>query len=360
MENKIINVFLLKIRPGKSHSGKFTILPDGRRGGVLNLNRVGAKENLLIVVLTRSKEMAASDSEGESDTEVMRFKDFQTEIKNAVEEAKCSITAAIIKVVDDKLNKLTETVGLMADSVNSMLKATQANEEKIKVLQKDNKEMEKHNKYFGDKLMDLENRARRSNLRLKNVPEAEDMDNIIEWMAKQLPELGISRDCIDRIHRVGNQTKGAAWPRDVVMCFGRYKQKEQVAKAFKVLDRRDQLRYNGKKVMVFEDLCSETIRRKKELRIFTKMLQENDFKYNWRIAPFALRVQYKEETLFAKDQQQMIALFKHVGLELPKDFKKNPDPEEGTDSRVEVEQAQVQEGKQEEQKRVRAKGKRKK
>ncbi|KAJ7317067.1 hypothetical protein JRQ81_003229 [Phrynocephalus forsythii] len=189
----------------------------------------------------------------------------------------------------------------MAETINNTWEIAQANEQKIKALQEQTRKLEMHNKYVTDKLMDLENRVRWSNLRLKNVPESEDMDKVIEWMAKLLPDLGISKDSLDRIHRVGKQINEAAWPRDVVMCFGRYTQREQVFKALKALDRLDQLVYNGKKVMVYDDLSQETIKRKKNIRAFTKVLQEKDIKYNWRIAPFALIMQYKGETLIAKD-----------------------------------------------------------
>ncbi|CAI5799378.1 Hypothetical predicted protein [Podarcis lilfordi] len=282
--------------------------------------------------------MAASDLEVKTETEVIKPKAFQKEIKKAVEGVKNSITKAITKV-EDKLSKLAETVELIAENVNAAWKLAQANKEKIKVLQEQTRKLKTNNEYVNDKLMDLENRARRSNSRLKNVPETEDMEKVVEWMANLLPELGISKDSLNRIHRAGKLRNESNWPRDVIMRFGRYTHREQVFKALKNLDRLDKLLYNGKKVMVFEDLSLETIKRKMNLRAFTMVLQEKDMKNNWRMAPFALRMQYKGETLYAKDQQQMVALFKHVGLQLPKDFKGTPDLEEN-DLREEREQTQ--------------------
>ena len=121
------------------------------------------------------------------------------------------------------------------------------------------------------KVDDLENRARRSNVRLVGLPELTeggDVRNFLEkWIPEALGEMNFTGPLlIERAHRVGriNSKDGneqtAARPRVVVMKFLNYADKVRVRKAARSKGR---ILVDDKNVMFFPDVSVDLLKRRK-------------------------------------------------------------------------------------------------
>ena len=114
-------------------------------------------------------------------------------------------------------------------------------------------------KYNREKLVDLEDRSRRNNLRVDGMIESERENwEVTEEKVKSLfrEQLNISEEIeIDRAHRVGRWDKNK--PRTIVLRCHRYKQKVEIQRAAKKL--------KGTGVYVNDDYSNETLQIRKEL-----------------------------------------------------------------------------------------------
>ena len=114
-------------------------------------------------------------------------------------------------------------------------------------------------KYNREKLVDLEDRSRRNNLRVDGMIESERENwEVTEEKVKSLfrEQLNISEEIeIDRAHRVGRWDKNK--PRTIVLRCHRYKQKVEIQRAAKKL--------KGTGVYINDDYSNETLQIRKEL-----------------------------------------------------------------------------------------------
>lgn len=107
------------------------------------------------------------------------------------------------------------------------------------------------------KVDDLENRARRSNLRLVGLPEEKEGANICAFLEKWIPEVLGEHNfpgpiTIKRAHRVGRVSetgdRSSVRPRVVVMKFLNYADKSRVMKAARSAD---QIFCDNRRIMFF-------------------------------------------------------------------------------------------------------------
>ena len=114
-------------------------------------------------------------------------------------------------------------------------------------------------KYNREKLVDLEDRSRRNNLRVDGMIESERENwEVTEEKVRSLfrEQLNISEDIeIDRAHRVGRWDKNK--PRTVILRCHSYKQKVEIQRAAKKL--------KGTGVYINDDYSNETLQIRKEL-----------------------------------------------------------------------------------------------
>ncbi|XP_040289833.1 histamine H3 receptor-like [Bufo bufo] len=117
-----------------------------------------------------------------------------------------------------------------------------------------------------EKVEDLENRSRRSNLRLVGIPESVPPQDLQRLFESDLPQaLGIGgKRRFERAHRVGPQREPMApssmttnqRPRQVICKYLDYSDKEDILRAYRL--RREPLFIRGNKALVFADYSAET------------------------------------------------------------------------------------------------------
>lgn len=142
------------------------------------------------------------------------------------------------------------------------------------------------------KVDDLENRSRRSNLRLVNLPEKAEGSDAIAFLEKWLPEaLGPtefpSPPIIERAHRIPSGTQHAPTrPRVLIIKFLNFQDK---VRAMRAARSKDKVLYGEQKVMFFPDISAELQRRRKLFDGVKQQLRSMDVRYGL-VYPARLRM----------------------------------------------------------------------
>uniref|UniRef100_A0A3B4F0H5 L1 transposable element RRM domain-containing protein n=1 Tax=Pundamilia nyererei TaxID=303518 RepID=A0A3B4F0H5_9CICH len=144
-----------------------------------------------------------------------------------------------------------------------------------------------------NKLEDLENRSRRSNLRLVNVPEKIEGNDAVAFLEKWLPEvLGPAtfprQPLIERAHRLPGRTQPnrPPSPRVLIVKFLNFQDKVRVMRA--AMDK-GKVICGGQEVMFFPDLSTDLHRRRRGFDRVKQQLRAMNVRYGL-IYPARLRV----------------------------------------------------------------------
>lgn len=188
-------------------------------------------------------------------------------------------------------------------------------------------QMEAEHREMKIKQADLEDRNRRCNIRFRNFPEkAEEKsptDLIIRWLKNTIPGLKLEADDLERAHRaLKPMPKLSAPPRDIIVCFTRYKKKEEV---WNNLRNSTNLRYGETPILALQDLSQDTLNRRKSLRPFTQRLQQAGIKYRWGF-PFRLIVTTNTTQHTATNISEALQLLKSLELDLPPEWQPTNPP----------------------------------
>ncbi|CAH2249373.1 Hypothetical predicted protein [Pelobates cultripes] len=131
------------------------------------------------------------------------------------------------------------------------------------------------------KLADAEDRSRRSNVRLRGVPEDIAPQNLtayaVEFFQTLLPDIPAEMFLLDRIHRLPKpQHLPPTTPRDVLMRL--YHIKDQILRTHHT---KKDLPTQFKDILMFMDLSAETLRRRRSFRAIADTLRHHHVPYRW-------------------------------------------------------------------------------
>uniref|UniRef100_A0A1A7ZGX5 LINE-1 type transposase domain containing 1 n=1 Tax=Nothobranchius furzeri TaxID=105023 RepID=A0A1A7ZGX5_NOTFU len=150
-----------------------------------------------------------------------------------------------------------------------------------------------------DKLEDLENRSRRSNLRLVNVPEKIEGNDAVAFLEKWLPEaLGPAtfprQPLIERAHRLPGrkQPNRPPTPRVLIVKFLNFQDRVRVMRAAST---KGKVICGGQEVLFFPDLSTDLHRRRRGFDRVKQQLRSMNIRYGL-IYPAKLRVSTDEHT----------------------------------------------------------------
>ncbi|KAI2645847.1 LINE-1 type transposase domain-containing protein 1 [Labeo rohita] len=151
-------------------------------------------------------------------------------------------------------------------------------EEDVTTLRQKAKKLEQTVETLTNKIQDLEDGGRRSNLRMVGLPEkAEGSDAcafLEDWLPKVLTDCFSTTPIIERAHRVGQIN--ANRPRPIVMKFLNYKDREKTLRAARKLK---ELRYGDQRVNLFPDLSAETRQRQRCFDGVKAQMKSMDIRY---------------------------------------------------------------------------------
>lgn len=193
------------------------------------------KQNLMAKGNTISDKLMtspASDRTSKSDGITM------TQLVEELAKQRASLKEDISTLIQESLVPLQSSVNALKETVDTFQQRLTAAEslagdnfDKLFVAESAFKTLKTQNASLLDLIEDLENRSRRTNLRIINVPEdSEGTEDTVNFMSNMLMEitgnaLFDSAPILERVHRVGKKPERTGLP---VVCFHRYQQKERL------------------------------------------------------------------------------------------------------------------------------------
>lgn len=171
---------------------------------------------------------------------------------------------ALLGAIQGIQGELKEISGRMTEAEERI----STNEDVITSLQAQSQTMQTTLEEMTRKVDDLENQARRSNLRLVGLPEGKEGTNMCAFLENMIPEvLGEFPNTIliERAHRIGSvqrqsgNVRSPVRPRAIVMKFLSYADKERVMAAARDAG---QIKYDEQRIMFFPDISSSLRKRR--------------------------------------------------------------------------------------------------
>lgn len=203
----------------------------------------------------------------------------QSDFKSMISELKTDIQSLISRT-DHTEKKMSE----FAKSHNTLIDSHSALEEEVSRL--------------AAKVLDLEDRSRRNNIRIRGIPEAvspqELRSFLTDLMALVLPTCTSLDLTIDRIHRIPKPKNiPPHLPRDTIARIHFFHIKDEFLKTLrKAPDLPDRFR----QLAIYPDLSAATMLKRKEYAPLTKVLRDHNVQYRWGF-PVKLII-YKDDVPF--------------------------------------------------------------
>ncbi|GAA6102347.1 uncharacterized protein LOC113648637 [Tachysurus ichikawai] len=225
------------------------------------------------------------------------------------------LTKQRISIREDVSDLIRESIGPLQSSVNALretvdgfqsrLAATESlageNFQKLAVAENTIKTLQAQNISLLDRIEDLENRSRRANLRIVNVPEgSENGHDPVTLIAEMLLEMTGTEvidkpPALERAHRApGQKPVDGRKPRPFVVCFHRFQEKEQLLR----WSRQHEAKYKGNPIRIYPDLSAIPSRRRASYNGIKQSLYQKNIRLQL-LYPARLRVTFNEETFIS-------------------------------------------------------------
>lgn len=160
-------------------------------------------------------------------------------------------------------------------------------------------EVAKRLTFLSQKLDDLENRSRRSNLRLVNLPEKVENPDAVAFLEKWLPEvLGPTTfstpPVIERAHRLPGRSQSgrSSLPRVLIVKFLNFQDKVRVMRAVRI---KGKIMYGDNEIRFFPDLSAELHRQRRRFDGVKQRLRSLNVNYGI-VYPAKLRLTVDGQT----------------------------------------------------------------
>lgn len=137
----------------------------------------------------------------------------------------------------------------------------------------------KHANQLQNKLLDLEARSRRHNIKIVGIEEGAEKGNPTDFVSKLIPEL-VGKEHfsqpvkVDRAHRTAQQAQQGK-SRTILARIHHFQEKELILQRSRI---QQGFVYNGKKVLIFPDYTSEVMTQRRAFRDVMQALRDQKIK----------------------------------------------------------------------------------
>lgn len=206
------------------------------------------------------------------------------------------------------VSALTETVTGFHTRLNATEVLAGDNFAALNTAEKKIKYLEEQNATLLDRLEDLENRSRRANLRILNVPEdSEKGQSTVKFVSNMLmevmPDVFDAPPELERAHRsLARKPAVGHPPRALVVCFHRFQEKEKALQWARTHD----VQLGTNKLRVYPDLTTALVKRRAEFKDVKQLLYQKKVRFSL-LHPARLRVEFDKQTFIftsPKEAQQ--------------------------------------------------------
>ena len=229
----------------------------------------------------------------------------RTQLVEELSKQRASLKEDISTLIQESLGPLHTSVNALKETVDGFqqrLTATESlageNFDKIFETEAAIKTLRTQNATLMDRVEDLENRSRRANLRIVNVPEdSEGAEDTVKFVSGMLMEvtgnaLFESAPALERAHRIGKKPeKSGVPPRPFVVCFHRFQEKERMLQ----WARQHTATYRNATLRIYPDYSVNLSRRRAEFNDVKQALYQKGIKFQL-LYPAVLRVTHDGNT----------------------------------------------------------------
>ena len=211
-----------------------------------------------------------------------------------------SLLAEALAPVNASLGAIQSTMDLHARRITDVEAGLSDYSDRIVVLESDYATLKTEYNALVDKVDDLENRSRRSNLRVVGIPEKMEGLYPAKFMTELFteilgPEFFPTPLKLDRAHRLGRANAAGGdnnRARAFIVLFHNYQDKERVFGK-----RRDNLCFRGHKIFFYPDFSASLARRRAAFNDVKARLYRKNIRFGL-LHPARLRVDYEGQTLY--------------------------------------------------------------
>lgn len=265
---------------------------------------------------TKLSTMASEASPPNSDGITM------TQLVQELAKQRESLKEDISTLIQESLVPLQTTVNALTESVNSVQQRLTAAEslagdnfDKICAAESAVEALAAQNAALLDRIEDLENRSRRNNLRILNVPEgSEGVGNTVNFMANLFMEITGDGDhalfdsppVLERAHRVGkiSDNEDHPPPRPFLVCFQSHQEKERLLQWAS----QNTITYQGVTLRMYQDYSAALSRKRADFKGVKQAFYNKGIKFRLRY-PAVLRVFHEGNTFNFKTPKEARAYY---------------------------------------------------
>lgn len=216
--------------------------------------------------------------------------------------------------VKKELTAVQESVAKMADKLMGMEAEVLAMKQKVESIEDSTKTQQGHIMGLALKMLDMENRSRRNNIRLRGIPESVGGDALWNTVTAILNSyLGRpAQDSLelDRVHRApGSRGGSPGRPRDVICRVHFFQVKDSIMRA--AWDK-GSFSLEGAQVILLQDLARNTLAMRRHLKPLLEVARQQGATYRWGF-PFQLFLRLNGRFFVLKSPSQLTEAFAFLG-----------------------------------------------
>ncbi len=187
--------------------------------------------------------------------------------------------------IQSKLSSIQTSLDILGDHVVSLEQRISANEDNLQDLSTRINDLTKDNTYLMDKVQDLENRSRASNLRFVGIPKSSEGRDVLGFMAQLILQL-FGREnfptspAIERGHRTPLfRNSDRAGSRPILIKLSNFQDK---VKILRLAREKKELFFKGTRIYIYPDFSAELLKRRRSFDKVKRRLRELYLKYSLR------------------------------------------------------------------------------
>lgn len=243
------------------------------------------------------------------------------------ELVKASVGEAIEGILTPQLNELKLKVEAASDKISSIGHQMEGQAQSIKLLESrcDNMQASVRSDKttirtlqatvgeLSTKIADMEDRSRRSNLRLVGLKEGAEGGDAVSFLEtnipKWLPSLAGCHISIERAHRIYSRTNLSSAPRTLIFKLLNFKDRQKILNAARAVE---SLRHNENKISFFPDYSMETTKKRKAFSDVKKKLNSQGLQSFLRF-PAILKVTHGRRQIEFKTPEEAEMFLQSIG-----------------------------------------------
>lgn len=214
-----------------------------------------------------------------------------------------------------EMKEMRGELGVSEQRVSETEQRISDNADELTELKAEVKSLRAENNMMKSKLLDLESRGRRANLKLHGIPESEEKgEDTEDFLERIIPKIltgsrtPLPNFTIERAHRLGQRRGEADPPRPLIMRFLNHRDKERVLQAAR---KKRELFYGEKRVYFTPDLAEGVRQQRAEFRHICEELKKKNLRFGFAF-PAILLVTFESKKYTFKTPKEADELIKKI------------------------------------------------